>query len=158
MAKKRVNKKTGKRNKRRFQLRAMKFVMYFLAVALPCVWLIGQKRQDSEPMQVAKAFADNLIHARFVDAQALATERSADDIAFYAEWIGSQSGELQGGNARFKVTHAQILLPADTVNVIKGKVLAKDADGKEREVQQLQLTLVRQQAEKWQVDFHADTY
>ena len=157
MAKKRVNKKNRKRTKRRWQIRAMKLVMYLLVIALPCVWLIRQKHQDNEPMRVAKAFADSLIHARFAEAQSLATVRSADDIAFYASWVGSQAEELNHSKSEFKVTHAQILMPTDTVNVIKGKVLVTGADGKEREVQHLQLTLVRC-ADDWRVDFHADTY
>lgn len=108
-------------------------------------------------MRVAKAFADDMIHARFLEARMLATGRSAEDIAFYAEWVGCQSGELNGCDARFEVTHAQVLMPTDTVNVICGKVFVPDAEGVEREVQRLRLTVVRED-DRWLVDYHAGFY
>ena len=150
-----TRKKNNKRNKRRWQLRIFKLFLSLIVIALPCVWLFGTENTESEPMITAKAFADHLVHARFDEARMLATPQSAEEIDFFAEWVGEQQQELQNGVARFKVTHAQILMPADTTNVIHGAVLVPDEGGGEREVLRLQLNLLYT-IEGWRVDYHAD--
>lgn len=135
---------------------AIKLAMYLLVILMPCVWLIKQEGKENLPMKIAKEFADHLIHARFNEAASLATPASLDDITFYATWVGSQSHELNSGEARFKVTHAQVVMPADSVTLIRGVVLIPQADGSECEVQQLNIEMVCTAESGWLVNYKAD--
>ena len=144
--------KKTKRNRRRWQIRFFKILLFALAIALPCVWLVGGGKSESEPMRVSRIFADHLIHARYDEACLLVTPRSADDVAFYADWVGEQAHEMINGNLRFKITHAQLLMPSDTVNIVQGKVLVMNELGEEKMLHRLELKMIYQ-LEKWLVDF-----
>lgn len=150
-------KKTSLRKRRRRQIMAIKLTLAFVAIALPCLWFVRQETVENEPLRVAKEFADDMIHARFDEAGMLSTPASASEIAMFAEWVGSQSEELRTGNAHFKVTHAQIFMPEDTTNVVQGKVLVKDSRGKEREVLNMLLNMVKS-GDVWLVDYRAELF
>lgn len=150
-------KKTSLRKRRRRQIMAIKLTLAFVAIALPCLWFVRQETVENEPLRVAKEFADDMIHARFDEAGMLSTPASASEIAMFAEWVGSQSEELRTGNARFKVIHAQIFMPEDTTNVVQGKVLVKDSRGKEREVLNMLLNMVKS-GDVWLVDYRAELF
>lgn len=152
----RKSSKTSRRNRRRLQIRIFKVVITLLVILLPCVWLIGTGQRESEPMRVARAFAHHLIHARYNEACALATPQSVDDIMFYATWMGSHAYNPDTDHVRFNITHARLLMPADTVNVVHGKVLVAQPDGEERELHPLELTL-RYTLDGWLVDYTAPT-
>ena len=145
-------KKNSKRNRRRWQIRIFKAILFVLAIALPCVWLIGGGKGESEPMRVSRLFADHLIHARYNEARALATPQSVDDIAFYADWVGEQWTEMTNGNLRFKITHAQLLMPNDTINVVHGKVLVMNEVCEEYVLHNLNLKMVYT-IDGWVVDY-----
>lgn len=148
MTKKR--KKSSRRNRRRTQIRIFKAVITLLVLLLPCVWLIGSQGRESEPMRMARTFADHLIHARYNEACAVATPQSVDDICFYSTWMGAHS--YDAGQVRFKVTHAELLMPDDTVNHISGKVLVMQPDGQEQELHNLELKMLFT-LDGWVVDY-----
>ena len=154
---KKKKKKTSLRKRRRRQIMAIKLTLAFIAIALPCLWFVRQETVENEPLRVAKEFADNMIHDRFSEAYMLATPESAPEIDLFAEWVGSQDDELRNGTARFKVTHAQILMPDDTTNVVQGKVLVKDRRGKEHAALSMLLNLVKE-GDVWLVDYRADLF
>ena len=147
-----TRKKKSKRNRRRWQIRFFKLTLFILAIALPCVWLVGRGKSESEPMRVSRLFADHLIHARYDEACAMATPCSTDDIAFYADWVGEQSHEMINGNIRFKITHAQLLMPADTTNIVQGKVLVMNELGEEKVLHYLDLKIIYTD-DGWIVDY-----
>ena len=149
MARKKKNKKS---NRRRWQIRILKIVLFLLTLILPCVWLVGGGKKESEPMRLSRVFADHLIHARYDEACAMATAESADDIAFYADWVGSQTHDMVNGDLRFKITHAQLLMPADSTNVIQGSVLVTNEMGEENVFHHLNLKMVFM-IDGWRVDF-----
>ena len=150
------SKKKKKTNKRRLQLRIMKLTLFILVLALPCVWLVGGGRKESEPMRVARTFADHLVNGRYNEACALATPQSVDDVAFYALWRGEVSSECDStaATARFKITHAQMLMPTDTTNIIKGKVLVDTPQGEEVELHRLDLKVIFT-LDGWLVDYES---
>ena len=55
------------------------------------------------------------------------------------------------------MTHAQILMPDDTTNVVQGKVLVKDRRGKEHAALSMLLNLVKE-GDVWLVDYRADLF
>ena len=148
--------KNNKGNRRRWQLRIFKFILCLLVVALPCVWLIGDAACESEPMRLSREFANHLIHARYNEACALAPPQSVDDIAHYALWVGSQADEMAVADMRFKITHARLLMPADTINVVHGDVLIKDNAGEEILLHKLSLKMIYT-IDGWLVDYVAPT-
>ena len=145
-------KKKRKSNRRRWQIRFFKILLFAIAIALPCVWLVGGGKSESEPMRVSRLFADYLIHARYDEAAAMATPQSVDDIAFYADWVGEQAHEMINGSLRYKITHAQLLMPSDSVNVVQGKVLVMNELGEEKELHRLELKMIYN-LDAWIVDF-----
>lgn len=152
----RKSKKTSKRNRRKSQIRIFKAVLTLLVILLPCVWLIGSGQRESEPVRVARAFADHMIHARYNEACAMATPQSVDDVLFYATWMGDHAYNAETDQVRFKVTHAHLLMPADTVNVVYGKVLVAQPDGVELELHRMELKLLYT-IDGWVVDYEAPT-
>ncbi len=154
---KKKKKKTSLRKRRRRQIMAIKLTLALIAIALPCLWFVRQETVENEPLRVAKEFADDMIHARFDEACLLSTPSSAAEIELFAEWVGSQNEELRTGTARFKVTHAQILMPDDTTNIVQGKVLVKDRRGKEHEALKMLLNMVKK-GDVWLVDYRADIF
>lgn len=149
------SKKKKKQTRRRFQIRILKLTMFILVLALPCVWLIGGSPKESEPMRVARAFADHLINGRYNEACALATAQSVDDVAFYALWRGQARNDSIAPMMRFKITHAQKLMPADSTNIIKGKVLVNTPQGNEVELHRLDLKMIYT-LDGWLVDYEAN--
>lgn len=147
-------KKKPKRNRRRWQIRIFKAILCLLVLALPCIWLIGGGNRESEPMRLSREFAHHLIHARYNEACAMATPQSADDIRFYASWVGEQADEVAAADMRFKITHAQLLMPSDTTNIIHGKVMVKDATGEERMLHKLNIKMLYT-LDGWLVDYEA---
>ncbi|MBE6307424.1 MAG: hypothetical protein E7084_07215 [Bacteroidales bacterium] len=152
MANKKKNTPKSKRNRRRFQIRIIKLILLFIVLLLPCVWLVGNGKSESEPMRVSRAFVDHLIHARYNEACALATSQSIDDILFYADWRGLQAHEIMSDSVRFKITHAQLFMPTDTTNVVQGKVVVMLPEGEEKELHGMELKLVYT-PEGWLVDY-----
>lgn len=147
-----TRKKNKKSNRRRWQIRIFKIVLFILAIALPCVWLIGGGKKESEPMRVSRIFADHLIHARYDEACAMSTPESEQEIAFYADWIGEQTHDMINGNLRFKITHVQLLMPSDSINMVQGKVLVTNELGEETVLHHLDLKMIYS-LEGWLVDF-----
>ena len=78
--------------------------------------------------------------------------QSVDDIAFYADWVGEQWTEMTNGNLRFKITHAQLLMPNNTINVVHGKVLVMNEVGEEYVLHNLNLKMVYT-IDGWVVDY-----
>ncbi|MBR2378432.1 MAG: hypothetical protein IKA91_03225 [Bacteroidaceae bacterium] len=152
----RKSKKKTKGNRRRRQIRIFKVVITLLVILLPCIWLIGSSQRESEPMRVARTFANHLIHARYNEACAIATPQSVDDVMFYATWMGNQPYDGEDDRIRFKVTHAQLLMPADTVNVVRGKVLVELPDDEERVLHNLELKMLYT-LDGWVVDYETPT-
>lgn len=147
-------KKTSKRNRRRRQIRIFKVSLTLLVIFLPWVWLIKSGQQESEPMRVARSFANHMIHGRYDEARTVATGQSADDIHFYATWIGEQIYNNPDDNIRFKITHAQLLMPTDSVNVVYGKVLVRTPEGEERLLHRMELKMLCT-SDGWLVDYTA---
>lgn len=148
----RKSKKTSRRNRRRTQIRIFKVIITLLVLLLPCLWLVGSQGRESEPMRMARTFADHLIHARYNEACAIATPESVDDVYFYSTWMGAHAYEAD--QVRFKVTHAELLMPADTVNHIAGKVLVMQPNGEEKELHRMELKLLFT-LNGWVVDYEA---
>lgn len=147
-------KKNKKRNRSRVIVRSIKLAMFLLVLLLPCIWLIDTGIKESEPMRVARTFTHHMIHGEFNEACAIATPQSVDDVKFYATWVGEQIEELAQCDVRFKITHAQQLLPSDTTNMIYGKVIIIHPDGDVSELHPLELKLV-DTIDGWMVDYHA---
>ncbi len=145
-------KKKSKRNRRRKQIRIAKIVMFLIVILLPCVWLLSPVNNENEPMRVARKFADHLISARYDEAARLATPQSADNIRFYATWIGDNKDEVIASQMRYKITHAQLLMPSDTTYAVYGKVLVADEPNDERELCRLNLKMVYID-DNWKVDY-----
>ena len=145
-------KKNSKGNRRRWQIRIFKIALFLFTLALPCMWLVGGGHKESEPMRISRVFADHLIHARYDEACAMATAESAEEIAFYADWVGSQTHDMINGNLRFKITQAQFFMPADSINVVHGNVLVTNELGEEMVLHDLDLKMVYS-LEGWLVDF-----
>lgn len=152
MAKKR--KKSKKINRSRLIVRCIKLTLFLLVLLLPCIWLISPGAKESEPMRVARSFAHHMIHGEYNEASAIATPQAVDDIRFYALWVGEQAEDLRTGDVRFKITHAQQLLPTDTTNVIYGKVIVKHPDGTIVDLHPLELRMVYT-IDGWLVDYEA---
>lgn len=152
MAKKRSKKR--KFNRRRTQIRIFKLIMMLLAIALPCILLIGDGKSESEPMRVARTFAHHLINEEYNEACSMATPQSLDDIMFYATWRGNNSNDSIADKMRFKITHAQLLMPSDSTNMIYGKVMIKNSDGDEELLHRLQLKMVYT-LDGWIADYEA---
>lgn len=147
---------SSKRNRRRLQIRIFKTILTLLVILLPCVWLIGSGQRENEPMRVARAFANHLIHGRYDEACAIATPQSVDEVQFYATWMGHQAYNSDTNHVRFKITHAHLLMPADTVNMVYGKVLVAQPEGEEIELHRLELKLLYT-SDRWLVDYKAPT-
>ena len=107
-------------------------------------------------MRVARTFANHLIHARYNEACAIATPQSVDDVMFYATWMGNQPYDGEDDRIRFKGTHAQLLMPDDTVNVVRGKVLVELPDDEERVLHNLELKMLYT-LDGWVVDYETPT-
>ena len=147
-----TRKKNRKSNRRRWQIRIFKIVLFILVIALPCVWLVGGGKTESEPMRISRIFADHLIHARYDEACAMSTPQSVPGIDFYSDWIGEQTHDMINGDLRFKITHAQLLMPTDSVNIVQGKVLVTNELGEEEVLHHLNLKMIYS-LEGWLVDF-----
>lgn len=149
-----VKRKKGKANRRRKQIRIFKIILVLLTILLPGILLIGGGKRESEPMQLARSFARHLIDAQYNEACSLATPQSLDDIQFYATWRGEVVNDSTAPAMRFKITHAQLLMPSDSVNMIYGKVLVTNDAGDEELLHRLKLKMVYTQ-EGWRVDYTA---